>query len=199
MNYRQFIMDVQLPEDVESEMLIRVLNKVMGLAKCKILTPLALVDSHDMSDYYLETQVDCEKPTRIKLSGNMVEVPIKPTGLTTEWCFNCDSDVELKNEFVMQECPSCKEQLKPCSICETRVCSFCPFDRYRHDFLMDSLIEGTGLSIESVLKDIRRVHNLESSQSDCMAMVCEALEVEFGTKEQMYDWLVCCGIEGFGG
>ena len=35
----------------------------------------------------------------------------------TEWCSSCENEVELKEGFVKQKCPSCGELLLPCSMC----------------------------------------------------------------------------------
>jgi predicted RNA-binding Zn-ribbon protein involved in translation (DUF1610 family) len=35
-----------------------------------------------------------------------------------ELCPHCENEVELDNDFVVQECPECKHPILPCSICE---------------------------------------------------------------------------------
>jgi len=36
---------------------------------------------------------------------------------TEEMCPECDEDVILKDEFVVQQCPNCSKPILPCSIC----------------------------------------------------------------------------------
>jgi len=50
---------------------------------------------------------------------------------TTEWCQNCDSEVEIK-AYGLSKCPECGEILKPCSMCSTEQynrCASCPYER----------------------------------------------------------------------
>ena len=46
----------------------------------------------------------------------------------TEYCIECDTEVELKTELRMQVCPSCGKPIAPCSICDMDFvkCSQCP-------------------------------------------------------------------------
>jgi hypothetical protein len=44
----------------------------------------------------------------------------------SEWCSHCCSEVELKEEFIAQSCPSCNELILPCAQCETEECGNCP-------------------------------------------------------------------------
>lgn len=46
-----------------------------------------------------------------------------------ELCPLCDTEVELKNKFEKQICPSCKEKIIPCGICEKMDCRNCPFEK----------------------------------------------------------------------
>lgn len=49
---------------------------------------------------------------------------------TIEWCPNCSDEVELKAKMVVQVCPTCKEKILPCSICDTGYtkCNECPLE-----------------------------------------------------------------------
>lgn len=44
----------------------------------------------------------------------------------TEWCSNCECEVELPYDFKRQKCPNCKEEILPCAQCESQDCSNCP-------------------------------------------------------------------------
>lgn len=46
----------------------------------------------------------------------------------TEWCLHCCGEVELKAEVCKQTCPSCKEEILPCSMCDMDnvKCEACP-------------------------------------------------------------------------
>lgn len=49
---------------------------------------------------------------------------------TVEWCSHCDTEVELKTEIVRQKCPSCGEEILPCSVCTVNYdCNNCPDDK----------------------------------------------------------------------
>ena len=48
---------------------------------------------------------------------------------TTEWCPECENEVELDAEMKVQTCPSCGLAILPCSICDTRPCSKCPLEK----------------------------------------------------------------------
>ena len=43
---------------------------------------------------------------------------IKNNSVITEWCPLCESEVVLDNTFKIQKCPSCKNPIKPCSMCD---------------------------------------------------------------------------------
>lgn len=47
-----------------------------------------------------------------------------------ELCGKCSEEVEIKESFEVQICPSCKESIYPCSMCDMdRVsCNYCPLD-----------------------------------------------------------------------
>jgi len=45
---------------------------------------------------------------------------------TTEWCPECECEVELEMTLKMQVCPSCGKPIAPCSICKECNCSHCP-------------------------------------------------------------------------
>jgi len=55
-------------------------------------------------------------------------------GSTYEECPHCETEVELKGEFRVQECPNCKRDILPCSICRDLnrtplACGNCPLDK----------------------------------------------------------------------
>ena len=66
---------------------------------------------------------------------------------TIEYCPHCDSEVELKNEFVVQQCPRCKRSIKPCSVCVEHLgfptdCKNCPLVKHTlkdNQYLPDGL------------------------------------------------------------
>lgn len=45
-----------------------------------------------------------------------------------EICPHCGDEVELDRVFRAQSCPTCDEQILPCSICEDKKCSKCPLE-----------------------------------------------------------------------
>jgi predicted RNA-binding Zn-ribbon protein involved in translation (DUF1610 family) len=50
------------------------------------------------------------------------------TETLTEYCIECDTEVELKTELRMQVCPNCGKPIAPCGICDMDFvkCSQCP-------------------------------------------------------------------------
>lgn len=49
---------------------------------------------------------------------------------TTEWCSECDTEVEIKANFqTAQVCPNCGKPIRPCSMCfmDSDSCQYCPF------------------------------------------------------------------------
>lgn len=46
----------------------------------------------------------------------------------SEWCSNCQHEVELVNEFEKQQCLICKKEILPCAQCESQNCSKCPLE-----------------------------------------------------------------------
>ena len=59
---------------------------------------------------------------------------------TYELCPHCDSEVELKNKFIVQDCPNCKSPILPCSICKDMACDKCPLETQEY---RDKLIAST--------------------------------------------------------
>lgn len=54
-----------------------------------------------------------------------------PNLKTTEWCQNCDSEVEII-AYGLSKCPVCGAILRPCSMCSTdqfERCGSCPYER----------------------------------------------------------------------
>ena len=51
--------------------------------------------------------------------------------MITEWCSRCEEEVELKETFSKQKCPSCKKRILPCSMCvpDETDCSKCGFEK----------------------------------------------------------------------
>lgn len=49
---------------------------------------------------------------------------------TTEWCSNCQHEVELSTEMVKQVCPECGVDILPCSMCDmdANPCRNCPIE-----------------------------------------------------------------------
>jgi predicted RNA-binding Zn-ribbon protein involved in translation (DUF1610 family) len=47
----------------------------------------------------------------------------------TEWCPHCEVEVQLPKEFKPHSCPSCGEEILPCSLCETNDCVDCPLEK----------------------------------------------------------------------
>jgi hypothetical protein len=44
----------------------------------------------------------------------------------SEWCSNCQNEVELERKFQRQICPICKIEIFPCAQCTEDGCSECP-------------------------------------------------------------------------
>ncbi len=54
-----------------------------------------------------------------------------PNLKTTEWCQNCDNEVEIK-AYGLSKCPECGVVMKPCSMCSSEQysrCDICPYGR----------------------------------------------------------------------
>ena len=76
------------------------------------------------------------------------EAPIEE-GYTWELCPHCDTEVKLKNEFCIQQCPNCKMPILPCSICTHGTdeahttpcdCSTCPLEANVREQYIDKLM-----------------------------------------------------------
>jgi len=96
----------------------------------------------DGSDYIIQGVGSCN----MKISPNMEpeygpevtsESDIRelmrryPNLKTTEWCQNCDSEVEIR-AYGLSNCPECGATLIPCSMCSTKQydrCNRCPYER----------------------------------------------------------------------
>lgn len=44
----------------------------------------------------------------------------------TEWCAECDEEVELETKFEMQVCPNCGKPIAPCNLCGGHCITPCP-------------------------------------------------------------------------
>jgi predicted RNA-binding Zn-ribbon protein involved in translation (DUF1610 family) len=79
----------------------------------------------------------CGQPTREPLSNDEITEAYHEAGFegsTYEECPHCETEVELEGEFKVQECPNCKRDILPCSICRDLertplACGRCPFDK----------------------------------------------------------------------
>jgi len=72
-----------------------------------------------------------------------IEAQAKPEELVNEYCPHCEDEVRLKNEFQIQDCPTCGESIKPCSICEDEACNQCPLDNVQsEENIIDELKSG---------------------------------------------------------
>ena len=50
-----------------------------------------------------------------------------------EWCPYCETEVQLKAELAVQECPNCGMYIVACSMCEDMHCDDCPLDQQAND------------------------------------------------------------------
>ena len=48
--------------------------------------------------------------------------------ITFEWCPYCEYEVEIYSKGV-QQCPSCSEEILPCSECVKQNCLKCPYEK----------------------------------------------------------------------
>lgn len=48
--------------------------------------------------------------------------------ITFEWCPYCEYEVEIYSKGV-QQCPSCSEEILPCSECVKQNCLKCPYGK----------------------------------------------------------------------
>ncbi len=62
------------------------------------------------------TQVDINKHKKDNPGFIFYQVHVKST--ITEWCSNCEGEVEIKNIPEKQICPECGESIWPCSLCD---------------------------------------------------------------------------------
>lgn len=55
----------------------------------------------------------------------------------TEYCPDCDTEVELKTVFSVQVCPNCGELILPCALCDHDKCDCanCPLEAIKKDIL----------------------------------------------------------------
>lgn len=51
---------------------------------------------------------------------------VEQSDTCTEWCPNCESEVELPYEFKTHKCPNCNERILPCAQCFISNCQYCP-------------------------------------------------------------------------
>lgn len=48
--------------------------------------------------------------------------------ITLEWCPHCEREVEIYSKGA-QQCPSCLEEILPCSECIKQNCLKCPYEK----------------------------------------------------------------------
>lgn len=58
-----------------------------------------------------------DKTQRYLFTGDIRELSYPKDKTTTEWCPNCEHEIELENVFMVQICPSCGKKIKPCNLC----------------------------------------------------------------------------------
>lgn len=51
---------------------------------------------------------------------------VEQSDTCTEWCSNCESEVELPYVFKAHKCPNCNERILPCAQCFISDCQYCP-------------------------------------------------------------------------
>ncbi len=62
------------------------------------------------------TQVDINKHK--KDNPGFMLYQSKDERTITEWCPNCEGEVEILNTPEKQICPECNENISPCSLCD---------------------------------------------------------------------------------
>ena len=89
-------------------------------------------------------------------------------GDVVELCPHCDTEVELKPEFKVQECPNCKTDILPCSICRDlnhspMACGNCPLNKQPLvDAVIDDLKKGFDEGDYTVLDELLLMLNTEN-------------------------------------
>lgn len=91
--------------------------------------------SSNISDFYIDEllyaikEVVCE--AIFNISSNLMNMDVHIDSITHELCPLCEKEVKLNNEFIIQACPSCNKDIKPCSMCDMDIhkCSNCPLDK----------------------------------------------------------------------
>lgn len=80
-------------------------------------------------DFMIEAVEDVEKYG--ELAFKLCELCITNFTTATEYCYCCESEVELENKFEVQNCPVCENEIYPCSLCDmdTVKCSDCQFNK----------------------------------------------------------------------
>lgn len=108
-----------------------------------IVGTMAIWEDQLVPDVYTEEDTEEEKKW-IRMADDSED------GDCDELCPHCDTEVKLKNVFEVQECPSCKAPILPCSICthgsdegHTKPCSCdtCPLEANVREQYIDKIMD----------------------------------------------------------